>query len=92
MTEFTPTGPARPGGTPGVPIMILGAVLTVLGPLFGLLAGSMVGSPDPNSTGPLFQYFIGGLMVGAVGVVIIYLGFARYSRWRRRQRDETRAR
>ena len=92
MTEFTPTGPARPGGTPGVPIMILGAVLTVLGPLFGLLAGSMAGSPDPNSTGRLFQYFIGGLMVGAVGVVIVYLGFARYSRWRRQQRDEARAR
>ncbi len=87
MSEFEPTDPARSEGMPGVAIMVLGAAIAVLGPLFGLLAGSMAGSPDPNSTGQLFQYFVGGLMVGAIGAVILYLGFVRFSRWRRRQRE-----
>ena len=89
MNEFEPTDPALSGTTPGAAIMILGAVITGLGPLFGLLAGSMTGSPDPNSTGHLAQYFIGGLLVGALGVVIIYLGFVRYRRWRRMQKKTT---
>ncbi|RMB61295.1 hypothetical protein [Tessaracoccus antarcticus] len=92
MSALEPTDPARPGGTPGIMIMILGAATTVLGPLFGLLAGSMAGSPDPNSTGQLFQYFVIGLFVGAVGVVIISLGFVRYRRWSRGQKEEARAR
>lgn len=87
MSEFEPTDPARSDGTPGVAIMVLGAVIAVLGPLFGLLAGSMAGSPDPDSTGQLFQYFVGGLFVGAVGAVILYLGFVRYQRWRRGQKE-----
>ncbi|MGO1383944.1 MAG: hypothetical protein ACTHWA_11665 [Arachnia sp.] len=73
----------RSEGLPGVAMMMLGVVVAVLGPLFGLLAGSMVGSPDPDSPGPLFEYLIGGLLVGAVGVVILYLGFLRYRRWSR---------
>ena len=66
--------------------MILGVIIMGLGPLFGLLAGSMSGSPDPNSTGHLAQYFLGGLGVGAIGVVIVYLGFVRFRRWRRKQK------
>lgn len=87
MTELEPTDPARSGGTPGVAIMVLGAVVAVLGPLFGLLAGSMAGSPDPDSTGQLFQYFLTGLFVGGVGVVTLYLGFRRLRRWQRTQKD-----
>ncbi len=87
MTEFEPTDPARSNGTPGIAIMILGAVIAVLAPLFGLLAGSMAGSPDPDSTGQLFQYFMGGLFVGGAGAVIVYLGFMRYRRSRRRQKE-----
>ena len=83
MTEFEPTDPARSGGTPGIAIMVLGAVIAVLSPLFGLLAGSMAGSPDPDSTGQLFQYLVVGLLLGGVGVVILYLGFVRYRRCRR---------
>lgn len=87
MSEFEPTDPTRSEGIPGVAIMVLGAVIAVLSPLFGLLAGSMAGSPDPNSTGLLFQYFVGGLLLGGVGVVILYLGFLRYRRWLRVQKD-----
>lgn len=83
MTEINPTESVRSEGTPGVAIMVVGVVIAVLGPLFGLLAGSMAGSPDPDSTGQLFEYFVGGLLVGAVGAVILYLGFARYRRWHR---------
>ena len=78
MSEFEPTAPSRSEGMPGVAIMVLGAVIAVLSPLFGLLAGSMAGSPDPNSTGPLVQYFVAGLLLGGIGVVILYLGFVRY--------------
>ena len=49
------------------------------------LAGSMAGSPDPDSTGQLFRYFVGGVFVGGAGAVIIYIGFVRYRRWRRDQ-------
>lgn len=87
MTAFEPTDPARAGETRGVPIMILGGALAVLGPLFGLLGGAMAGSPDPDSTGHLFQYFVIGLLVGAVGVVIVYLGFVRYQRGKRKQKE-----
>ena len=90
MTEFERSTPHRPAGAQGVTIMVLGTVIAVLGPLFGLLAGSMAGSPDPGSTGPLFQYFITGLMVGAVGVVIVYLGFVRYQRWRKAVKETQR--
>ncbi|MDO5734958.1 MAG: hypothetical protein Q4P15_00620 [Propionibacteriaceae bacterium] len=90
MTDSKPPSPARTDGVPGVPVMVLGAVIAVLGPLFGLLAGSMAGSPDPNSSGHLVQYFIGGLMVGAVGAVIMYLGFVRYRRWRKALKAEQR--
>ena len=90
MTEFEPTDPTRSEGTPGIAIMVLGAVIAVLGPMFGLLAGSMAGSPDPNSTGQLFQYFIVGLFVGGLGAVIVYLGFVRYQRWRRHHVDARR--
>ena len=92
MSEFEPTDPDRSDGIPGVPIMVLGAVIAVLAPLFGLLAGSMAGSPDPDSTGQLAQYFVGGLMIGAVGVVILYLGFVRYRRWHRARREAGRIR
>ena len=81
MTESEHSRVKREGGMPGVAVMIGGAVLAVLAPLFGLLAGAMAGSPDPNSTGELFQYFVGGLLLGGVGVVIIYLGFRRLRRW-----------
>lgn len=88
MTEFEPTDAARSTGMPGVAIMVLGAVVAVLAPLFGLLAGSMVGSPDPDSPGPLFQYFVAGLLLGGVGVVVLYLGFRRYRRWLRGQKEK----
>lgn len=87
MTEPEPS-PARSDGMPGVAVMILGAVIAVLAPLFGLLGGSMAGSPDPDSTGQLFQYFVGGLLIGGVGAVIMFLGFVRFRRWRRIHRDE----
>ena len=90
MTEFEPTDPTRSEGTPGIAIMVLGVVIAVLGPMFGLLAGSMAGSPDPDSTGQLFQYFMIGLFVGGLGVVIVYLGFVRYQRWRRAQKETQR--
>ncbi len=87
MTDSERTDSAPSGGTPGIAIMVLGAVIAVLGPLFGLLAGSMAGSPDPESTGQLFEYFVGGLFVGGAGVVILYLGFIRYRGWRRGQKE-----
>ncbi len=83
MTESERNDTKQSGGMPGVAIMVLGAAIAVLAPMFGLLAGSMAGSPDPDSTGPLFQYFVAGLMLGGVGVVIVYLGFRRLRRWQR---------
>lgn len=89
MTESEPIQPARSSdGTPGIALMILGAVIAVLGPLFGLLGGSMAGSPDPDSTGQLFEYFVGGLFVGGLGAVVIFLGFVRYRRWRRNHKGD----
>ncbi len=86
MSDSEPTAQKRSGGIPGVGIMILGAAIAVLAPLFGLLAGSMAGSPDPDSTGQLFQYFVVGLLIGGVGAVIVYLGFRRFRRWQRRHK------
>ena len=90
MTEFEPTDTAPSQGTPGIAIMVLGVVIAVLAPMFGLLAGSMAGSPDPDSTGQLFEYFMIGLLVGGLGAVIVYVGFVRYRRWRRHHVDANR--
>lgn len=93
MTEVSTSRPSDQGEDDAVPkapdpnvaIMVLGAALAVLAPLAGFLGGSIVGStPDSNGTDPMFLWLFGGLVVGGLGAVVVFLGGMR---WFRAQRD-----
>lgn len=60
---------------PGFWRLVLGAVIAVLAPFFGLLVGSSMGGHDTaSSMGPLYWgFFIGGL-IGAPALVIAGTG------------------
>ena len=89
-TEPEPTTPSagRPVTLtpvpPGVWLIIGGSVVAALGPLFGFLIGSMLGSTiDKGDLSPIYLFLFGGLAVGGLGVGAILLGARRVIRERR---------
>lgn len=77
-TPVTPGRPVRLEPTPpGFWRVMLGAVVAVLAPLFGILVGTSVGAQDTaGAMDPLYWgFFLGGL-VGALGLVSAGFGVA----------------
>lgn len=60
-------------------MMILGAAVAVLAPLFGFLGGTMVGSSSTTEeVDPLVLWLIGGLVVGGIGGLVAIIGVLRW--------------
>lgn len=78
--------PTPPGFWPTV----LGVIIAALAPLFGFLAGSMMGAPSEQHVfGPMYVALYVGVMIGAVGVVLALVGGRRlYLHHQRRQPPE----
>ena len=58
--------------------------MAALGPLFGFLIGSVLGSTtDMGNLSPIYLFLFGGLAVGGLGVGAILLGARRVIRERR---------
>jgi hypothetical protein len=69
------------GRARAVQLIVLGSVLAVLGPLFGFLAGSMIGvSRELGEFDAMFVAMFVGLLLGGVGAVLAGLGLLRYAR------------
>ena len=68
---------------PGVWLIILGAVLAALGPLFGFLLGSMIGIDEGDDLDAIYLYLFAGIVVGGIGVGLALLGTRRVLRDRR---------
>jgi hypothetical protein len=76
--ELTPE--ARAHRDSGITMMVLGAVLAVLAPLGGFLAGSIVGpSRSMGDYDAMFAWMFAGLLVGGIGAVVVLLGLMRWS-------------
>ena len=93
-TSTEPTAPAQTGRpvvltpvAPGLWLVIGGGIIAALGPLFGLLVGSMIGTTEQSDLSPLFLWLMGGIVVGAVGVGMVLLGARRLLRDRRAARQ-----
>lgn len=55
--------------------VLLGLGLAGLGPLFGFLAGSMVGTgADGQSFSPIYTYLFIGMVIGGLGVAMAGVG------------------
>lgn len=79
--DDTPAPPGRPvrlePTPPGFWRVVIGALVALLAPLFGILVGSGMGTDDTASMmGPLYWgFFVGGL-IGVVGLVVAGFGAA----------------
>lgn len=63
---------------PGLWLVIGGGIIAALGPLFGFLVGSMIGSTtDSDDLDPIYLALFAGLVVGGVGVLLLLLGVRR---------------
>lgn len=63
---------------PGVWLIIGGSVVAALGPLFGFLIGSMLGSTtEKGDLSPIYLFLFGGIAVGGLGVGAVLLGARR---------------
>ena len=85
--ELTPA-PGRPirltPVPPGVWLIIGGGVVAALGPLFGFLVGTMIGSTTgTGDLSPIYLFLFLGLLVGGLGVGAGMLGLRRVVRDRR---------
>lgn len=61
--------------------ILLGAIAAVLGPLFGFLAGSIMGKGEPDAAvNPMFLALFIGIMIGGIGTVVALLGVLRLLR------------
>lgn len=67
---------------PGLWRLILGVALAALAPLVGFLVGSIIGVADDveSEIDPMYLSLFGGILVGAVGVLIAVYGGVRL--WR----------
>lgn len=84
-TAPTPVDAGRPVNLtpvpPGLWLVIGGGVVAALGPLFGFLIGSMMGSDtEVADLEPIYFFLFLGLLVGALGVGMIILGARRLYR------------
>jgi hypothetical protein len=69
---------------PGIWLIIGGGVAAGLGPLFGFLVGSMLGSTtDTGDLSPIYLFLFIGIFVGGLGVGAVLLGVRRVVRDRR---------
>jgi hypothetical protein len=69
---------------PGVWLIIGGGVAAALGPLFGFLIGSMLGSTtDTGDLSPIYLFLFIGIVAGGLGVGAVLLGVRRVIRDRR---------
>lgn len=68
---------------PGVWLIIGGAVVAILGPLFGFLVGSMIGISGGDDLDAIYLYLFVGIVVGGLGVGVLLLGVRRVLRERR---------
>lgn len=66
---------------PGAWLVIGGGVVAALGPLFGFLAGSMMGSTTgTGDLSPIYLFLFLGLLVGGLGIGAVLLGIRRLAR------------
>ena len=69
---------------PGSWLLIGGGVVAALGPLFGFLVGSMMGSTtDICNLSPIYLFLFLGILVGGLGIGAVLLGLQRLVRHRR---------
>jgi len=69
---------------PGSWLLIGGGVVAALGPLFGFLVGSMMGSTtDIGNLSPIYLFLFLGILVGGLGIGAVLLGLQRLVRHRR---------
>ena len=69
---------------PGVWLVIIGAGVTVLGPLFGFLIGTILGTEGETlGMSPIFLFLFLGFLAGGVGLGIALLGVRRILRSRK---------
>lgn len=69
----------------GLWLVVSGAVIAILAPLFGFLIGSMMGDKSLagfSDTSPIYVFLVLGILVGGVGMLILLLGVARL--WKNR--------
>ena len=70
---------------PGIWLIIGGSIVAALGPLFGFLIGSMLGSTtDTSDLSPIYLFLFGGIVVGGLGVGAVLLGARRVIRGMRK--------
>jgi hypothetical protein len=77
--DSSPTNAGRPviltPVPPGLWLVIGGGVVAALGPLFGFLIGSMMGSDTQVADlEPIYLFLFLGLLLGGVGIAMIILG------------------
>lgn len=73
---------------PGLWLIIGGGVVAALGPLFGFLIGSMIGSTtDTGDLSPIYLFLLGGIVLGGLGVAAVLLGARRVLKDRRTAPD-----
>ena len=69
---------------PGIWLIIGGGLLAALGPMFGFLIGSVMGSTtDKDDLSPIYLFLFGGIAVGGLGVGAVLLGAQRVLKERR---------
>jgi hypothetical protein len=69
---------------PGSWLLIGGGVVAALGPLFGFLVGSMIGSTtDTGDLSPIYLFLFLGILLGGLGIGAVLLGLQRMVRHRR---------
>ena len=88
-TTSAPAGSGRPielvPVQPGFWLIIGGGAAAALGPLFGFLIGSMIGTDtDTGEVSPQFLALFAGIVVGGLGVGSILRGVRRLVSRRRR--------
>ena len=85
MTSDPDTGPGRPihltPVAPGVWLVILGGVVTTLGPLLGFLIGTIVGAEGETlGMSTMFLWLFLGFLVAGAGLGIAIVGVRRILR------------
>lgn len=69
---------------PGIWLIIGGGAAAALGPLFGFLIGSMIGSTtDTSDLSPIYLFLFAGIALGGLGVAAVLLGIRRVIRDKR---------
>jgi len=69
---------------PGIWLIIGGGLVAALGPMFGFLIGSVIGSTtDKGDLSPIYLFLFGGIIIGGLGVGAVLLGARRVIRSRR---------